>query len=160
MFANRCLHFLDGLETLIRIRLHGLHGDLHQLASRVVAIDFVLIDVTNLVARGRHQTLHRVLARVRRTARDDFKQHGSQQINVTGRPDLCDRPCGHFRRHVRRSATHAGALGNAVGFAVAPVRKCQAPVHHQNFVKRAQHDVFRLQVAVNDTAGVRECDGI
>ena len=36
----------------------------------------------------------------------------------------------------------------------------QAPVHHQHFAKTAQHHVFGLQVAMDDSAGVGEGNGI
>ena len=36
----------------------------------------------------------------------------------------------------------------------------QPPVHHQHFAEVAEHDVFGLQVAVNDAARVGERHGI
>src|SRR3990172_4581841 len=35
----------------------------------------------------------------------------------------------------------------------------EAPVHDENFAEGADHDVFRLEVAVEDAAGVGKGDG-
>ena len=36
----------------------------------------------------------------------------------------------------------------------------ETPVHHENFAELTQHDVFGLEIAMDDAAGVREADRI
>ena len=64
--ADGRLQFLHVLIAVLRFGGHRLHGDVDQFAG--------LVSRRDLVARGRHQTLHRVLGDVRRIAGEDLVQ--------------------------------------------------------------------------------------
>ena len=91
-----------------------------------------------------------------RLAADDLVQDRAQQVDVAGLVDALDRAAGHFRRHVGRRAAQAVGLVHGVDVGELGRDPRQAPVHHQHFAVVAEHDVFRLQVAMNHAAGVGE----
>ena len=160
VFANRDLHFLNCLVPVGNLCLHRLHGDFEQFAGRVILCAGFLIGIANLVSRGCHQTLHGILAGVRRPTGDDFKEHRTEKVHVALRSDLADRSRRHFGSHVGGRAAHARTGRDALGLAEFFSRVSQAPVHHEDFSEVTEHRVFGLQVAVNDAARVSKRDGI
>ena len=130
----------SGLKILYRAisffrgRGHGRHGNVQQFARLIGRPDNIL--------GHRIKALLHVLARVRGGVGEDLEQDCAEQINVTVNANQFHWPDGHFRSHVRRSATHSGTLA-------AGRRHGQSPVHQQHFAEAAEHNILRLQVAVN-----------
>ena len=91
---------------------------------------------------------------VGRLAGYDLEENSSQQVHVAGRTDGLERPGRHLGRHVGGRPSHAARLADLVGFDETGRRQCDPPVHHQHFAEVAEHDVFRLQIAVDDAARV------
>ena len=152
VFADCRLKRFDILVSVGRIRRHCFHRNVDKLTG--------FIGRSNLVAGGSHQALHRILGDVRWTSRNDFIQHGSDQIDIAGRSDLFDGAGCHFRGHVGWRPPHRIRFSNAARFAERFRGLCKSPVHHQDFPELTQHDVFRLQVAVHNPACVSKPDGV
>ncbi len=91
---------------------------------------------------------------------EDFKKDGAEEIDVALRTDPVPEAIGHFGGHVGRSAAQGGAFGDAQGGRAGGDGGGQAPVHEHHFAVFPQHDVLRLQVAVNDAAAMGKGDGI
>ncbi len=141
------LQVRDGGIAVVRVGGHRLQRNIDQLARLVRRLDHI--------PRGGHQAGGHRSAGVRSLAGDDFEENGSQEIDVAAEADPFHRPDGHLRRHVGGGARHARLRRRG-----RADRERQSPVHHQHFAEAAQHYVFGLQVAVNDAAGMGECDGV
>lgn len=93
-------------------------------------------------------------------AGDDLVQDGPQQINVAVKANSLDRSQGHLRCHIGRGTAHTDRRRDVSPLAKLQGGQGQAPVHHEDFAVLAQHDVFRFQVAVDDSAGMGKGHGV
>ena len=152
--ADGGLEILDGGIAVCGFRGHGLAGDVLEFTRRLGGGD--------LVEPGGRQGIRRVFAahEMRGGTFEDFKEDGAEEIDVALRADPVPEAVGHFGGHIGRGSTQGGAFGNAQGGRAGGDGGGQAPVHEHHFAVFPQHDVLRLQVAVNDAAAVGEGDGI
>lgn len=105
-------------------------------------------------ARG-GEHLAEIRALVWRLAGQDLVEHAAQEVHVGGRAERARGLVDHLGREVRRRADELLAIerGELVG-----VHR-EAPVDEVDLAVAAEHDVGRLEVAVQDAAAVRERDG-
>ena len=81
----------------------------------------------------------------------EFVEHDAQTVLITGRADLPDIASCLFRRHIGRSPED-GSVGCHVRLFGVPLS--QAEVHDLRDVVLVQHDVVRLDVAMDDAFAV------
>ena len=164
-------------HRLLRHRLQGL-GNLTPHRRR-----FARLALRPAPARGRHrrdlaalhlrQNLRHRLAIHRRPEREQRIQDAAQRVDIAPLVEEVHLPHRLLRRHVIRRAHHIPIQRPAKipallrrrlplrfplsGFRQRISQKLrQAPIHHQNLAILADHDVFRLQVPVQDFLAVRE----
>ncbi len=97
-------------------------------------------------------------------------QCGTETVHVTGRSQLIHSPRCLFRRHEGWRADCGTCLGWGAATAAAglqrllvprsvrfpmPERLGKTPVHHQSLAVLAQHDVARLQIAMQNATAMR-----
>ena len=119
------------------------------------------------------------LARKRNPARQQLVKGRAQAVNVAGGTELVDVAASLFGAHVRRRANRRALLGMSgraerrtgrirleLPMSSAGMSSCLAdhlgepPVDDQGLAIRSQHDVGRLQVAVQHLPAVGEIDGV
>ena len=149
---DRLLKSRDALVAVLRLRLHRLQGDFEQLTGLIGRLDDVF--------RRGMKALDGRSAGMGRLAGDDLVEDGAEQVDVGGGPDPLHRSEHQFRRHVGRRASHGGFRRTRAAFGIDGEPHRQPPVHHEDLAEAAEHDVFRLQVAVDHAVGVGEGDRV
>ena len=100
-----------------------------------------------------------------RLARKQFKQNGPEAVDIGALVHQVDAAEGLFRGHIGgRSQGRASARGIRAGvisqchrghfFIFGPNLPSQPPIQHDRFAIVPQHDIVRLQIAMNDSAGM------
>ena len=120
--------------------------------------------------RGVLHDLERRVSFERGLQGDDFEQHQTERALVAVRAEFVAASLGLLGRHVARRADDRAVLGLAatgvfaeadgragIGI-VASEQTADAPVHQVGFAVRAEHDVGRLEVAMDDALAVRVVD--
>jgi hypothetical protein len=99
-------------------------------------------------------------AGVRRPVGDDEVQDAAEQVHVGAHIERLARQ-RHLRRHVLRCAGDGRERGDVRHTGQTRVAHAHrdAPIEHIDLAERADHHVFRLQIAMKDAAAVREFDG-
>ena len=123
-----------------------------------------------------HHLLHRRPAK-RRAQREDRVEQLAEHVDIGARVDLIERAARLLGRNVRRRADDEAVhrlktawvrlslrvhlrVDSLAAFHRARHVFCEAPIHHEHFAERADHDVVRLQVAMHHPLGMRERHGI
>ena len=92
------------------------------------------------------ERLHHIRRLKRRTTRDQTIEGGSQGIDIGKRADLFVLALGLFRRHVTGRAHDLPGLSQT---AIRVGALCQTKIGDARLTGGVEHDVARLQIAVN-----------
>ena len=160
--ADRALELPDRRIAVFRPRGHRPHGDVEKfsLMLRLGRGDKVALHhVVQIFADAGPAGQLAARLRMRGLAGDDFVERGPEQVDVGRRRQVFDRP-DHLRRHVGRRAPEAARPAQGGVFRERRRRERQSPVHEHHDAEVAEHDVLGLDVAVDDSAGMGESDGV
>lgn len=164
VLSNGVLKFSDAGVAFGGGSGHCVAGDLHQFA-RVLHILFNLI-FTNCVKdgiaalSGTGQVFER-FQKVRGKAFEDFEQDGTQQVDVGLWADATGVGLKQFGSSIGQCAgTSATADQDTVSARKLFIDDCESPVQHDHFTVCAYEDIFRFEVAIDDSEGVCIGDGV
>ena len=165
---DRVVQLADRGEAVLLVELRRLHADRVELGGNA-ALRRAERRPAIRAGDGRAHHARDRAARVQRLQRQHLVQDRAERVHVGARVHARGLAARLLRRHVAGRAEH-GAV-ERVGAAVARQRDRplaeqvgqavdlrQAPVEHVHLAEVAEHDVARLQVAVQHAARVREVD--
>ena len=145
----------SGLVTVLCRLREQLHDDCRDRARNVLQ---PLHRGHRLSGNVAVHPFHRVGRRKGQTPREHLVQGDTQSVEIAARVDRAIHPAGLFRRHVGQRA--GDEFRQLEGLALAPKPRRDAEAHEANATRsRIHQDVGRLNVLVNQIAGVKLAQG-